>query len=173
MNNCRILPNRAPNRALNRASNSALLLTLLLFNGVLYATENFALDIIDPEADSQVLVEPDELLSAEQLGELVAPIALYPDDLLAIVLPAASYPIQIVQAARFLEARENDPELKPDEQWDDAIIALLNYPEVIQLLNDDLDWTWRLGQAVLIQEPALIAAVADFRERVRIAGNLD
>jgi hypothetical protein len=66
------------------------------------------------------------LLSAAELVDLVGPIALYPDDLLAIVLPAATYPLQLVQADRFLRDLKNDPSLKPDENWDDSIVALLN-----------------------------------------------
>ncbi|MFQ6005861.1 MAG: DUF3300 domain-containing protein, partial [Woeseia sp.] len=89
------------------------------------------------------------LLSAEALEELVGPVALYPDDLLAIVLPASTYPLQVVQAARFLERLEDDPSLKPDEEWDESITALLNYPEVVELMNDDIEWTWRLGEAVV------------------------
>jgi len=110
--------------------------------------------------------------SASDLDELVGPVALYPDDLLAIVLPAATYPVQLVQAARFLEALEQDPALRPDEDWDDAVVALLNYPEVIQLLNDDLDWTWRLGEAVLNQQEEVFDAIGRFRERAYAAGNL-
>jgi len=112
------------------------------------------------------------LLSAAELEELVGPIALYPDDLLAIVLPASAYPLQIVQAGRFLEELENDPSLKPDESWDDSVVALTNYPEVIKLLNDDLDWTWRLGEAVVAQQADVIAAVETFRDRAYAAGNL-
>ena len=84
-------------------------------------------------------VEPVELLSAEALAALVAPVALYPDDLLAIVLPAATFPVQVVLAKRFLEAREANPDLTPDETWDASIVALLNYPEVLALLYE----TWR------------------------------
>lgn len=149
-------------------SYASLLLALLLFLSPVFA----ATDMQDITADGEITVEPIEPLSAEELGDLVAPVALYPDDLLAILLPAATYPLQIVQAARFLEARENDPTLEPNEGWDDSIIALLNYPEIIALLNDDLDWTWQLGEAVLVQETDLIAAVSEFRERARIAGNL-
>jgi hypothetical protein len=111
-------------------------------------------------------------LAPDDLHELVAPIALYPDDLLAIVLPASTYPLQIVQAARFLEALENDPTLKPDEEWDESVVALLNYPEVVELLNDDLDWTWRLGEAVVAQQEDVLAAVEDFRRLAHTAGNL-
>ena len=124
------------------------------------------------EAKAMTAAEP---LSAEELETLVAPVALYPDDLLAIVLPASTYPLQVVQATRFLEAREQeeDGQAKPDEDWNEAVIALLNYPEALQLLNEDLDWTWRLGEAVLAQEEDVIAAVGAFREKARLAGNLE
>jgi hypothetical protein len=111
-------------------------------------------------------------LSHTELQELVGPIALYPDDLLAIVLPASAYPLQVVEAARFLKALETDPTLKPDPDWDDSIIALLNYPEVVELLNKDLDWTWRLGEAVVGQQTDVISAVESFRDRAYAAGNL-
>jgi hypothetical protein len=123
-------------------------------------------------ADAAVGDEGIPLLSANELGQLVGPIALYPDDLLAIVLPAATYPLQIVQAARFLDDVEADASLQPDESWDDSVVALLNYPEVIELLNEDLDWTWRLGEAVVAQQADVIAAVEAFRDRAYAAGNL-
>ena len=112
------------------------------------------------------------LLSNAELEELVAPIALYPDELLAIVLPASTYPLQVVEAARFLEAVETDTSLEPDEDWDDSIVALLNYPEVVELLNEDLDWTWTLGEAVVAQQADVLTAVDAFRDRAYAAGNL-
>jgi len=112
------------------------------------------------------------LLTRAELQELVGPIALYPDDLLAIVLPASTYPLQLVQAQRFLEDLEQDPSLKPDQDWDDSVIALLNYPEVVELLNEDLDWTWRLGEAVVAQQADVVGAVESFRDRAYAAGNL-
>ena len=111
-------------------------------------------------------------LSTTELQELVGPIALYPDDLLAIVLPASAYPLQIVEASRFLEALKSDPTLKPDPNWDDSIVALINYPEVVELLNEDLDWTWRLGEAVVAQQSDVVGAVETFRDRAYAAGNL-
>lgn len=111
-------------------------------------------------------------LSATELEELVGPIALYPDDLLAIVLPASTYPLEIVQAARFLQELEADSSLKPDEEWDESVAALVNYPEVIQMMDDDIDWTWRLGEAVISQQAAVISAVEMFRDRAYAAGNL-
>ena len=121
---------------------------------------------------SSIPAEPVVLLAPAALEELVGPIALYPDDLLAIALPAATYPLQVVQAQRFLEARREDASLEPSEDWDDSVVALLNYPEVVELLNDDLDWTWELGEAVLAQQEDVLEAVAAFRERARVAGNL-
>lgn len=112
------------------------------------------------------------LLSAVELEELVGPIALYPDDLLAIVLPAAAYPMQLIEAERFLEDLENDPALEPDPDWDDSVVALLNYPEVVALLNEDIDWTWRLGEAVVAQQSDVVGAIESFRDRAYAAGNL-
>src|SRR5688572_15635682 len=107
-----------------------------------------AVTALRPAAAQEAAQENIGLATAEELQDVVGPIALYPDDLVAIVLPASTYPLQVVQAARFLEDRENDSSLQPNEEWDDSIVALLNYPEVVALLNDDLDWTYDLGTAV-------------------------
>ncbi|MEQ8661045.1 MAG: DUF3300 domain-containing protein, partial [Gammaproteobacteria bacterium] len=107
-----------------------------------------------------------------ELEALVAPVALYPDELLAIVLPASTWPLQIVQAARFLAARASDPALGPDPAWDASVVALLDYPEVLARLDHELDWTARLGAAVVHQEGDVLAAVGAFRERARASGNL-
>jgi hypothetical protein len=111
-------------------------------------------------------------LSAERLDEIVGPIALYPDDLIAIVLPASTFPLQVVEAARLLENRKRDSSLQPDADWDDSVVALLNYPEIVKLMNDDLDWTWALGEAVLSQRADVLDAIQDFRDRAYAAGNL-
>ena len=121
---------------------------------------------------AQAVTEQPADYSAAELEELVGPVALYPDDLIAIILPASTYPLQLVQAQRFLEDLEGDPSLKPDENWDDSVIALLNYPEVVALLNEDLDWTWRLGEAVVAQQADVVGAVEGFRDRAYAAGNL-
>ena len=138
---------------------SALLLTCLLaLPGIAGAEE--------------VIVEPVEALSSEELQDLVAPIALYPDDLVAIVLPASTYPLQIVAASRYREQADADRSSEPDETWDESVVALLNYPEALALLNDDLDWTWSLGQAVATQQPDVLAAISEFRLAAIEAGNL-
>ena len=108
----------------------------------------------------------------DELDDLVGPIALYPDDLLAIVLAASTFPVQLVQAADFLDRLQDEPDLEPGPDLHRSIVALLNYPEVVDLLNTDLDWSRRLGEAVLAQQSAVIDAVADFRDRAEMAGNL-
>lgn len=116
--------------------------------------------------------ESGELLKDADIETLIGPIALYPDDLLAIVLPASTYPLEIVQAARFVEAAALNPDLKPDEEWDDSIVALLNYPDVLKMMNEDIDWTWQLGEAVVDQQTDVITAIESFRDRAYAAGNL-
>jgi hypothetical protein len=127
---------------------------------------------VQAQASTAPVTEERVPLTRAELEELVGPIALYPDDLVSIVLPASTYPLQIVQAARYLEEHKTNPELKPDEDWDDSVVALLNYPEVIELMNADLDWTWKLGEAALYQQTELLDAIQEFRDRAHAAGNL-
>lgn len=110
--------------------------------------------------------------SAEELDVLVGRIALYPDDLVALILPAATNPLQIVQADRFLEKRKSDPNLQLDERWDDAVKSLLNYPEVVKTMSGDLDWTAELGEAVVEDQGAVLEAIQVFRRRTQAVGNL-
>jgi hypothetical protein len=114
----------------------------------------------------------DKVLSKPELNALVGKIALYPDDLVAIVLPASTYPLQVVEAERFLQERQKDPSLKASDKWDDSVVALLNYPEVVKLMNDDLDWTWKLGDAVINQRGEVLDAIQSFRGQATAAGNL-
>ncbi len=131
-------------------------------------------------AVGSVLVKPvaaqqpaaDKVLTQAELQAVVGPIALYPDDLVGIVLPASTYPLQVVEAERFIEKRKQDPNLQPSHDWDDSVVALLNYPEAVHLLSDDLDWTWDLGTAVLNQRGDVLDAIQTFRTRARGAGNL-
>jgi len=111
-------------------------------------------------------------LSAEELDKLVGPIALYPDDLVGIILPASTFPVEIVQADRYLDKRKADPKLPVDDKWDDSVKSLLNYPEVVKKMSDDLDWTTALGEAVVTDQGAVIDAVQVFRRKAQGAGNL-
>jgi hypothetical protein len=92
--------------------------------------------------------------TGEQLEQLAAPIALYPDPLLAQVLMASTYPLEIVQAARFVKDNPNlkgdqlDEKLR-DQTWDDSVKSLVAFPQVLALLDQKLDWVQKLGDAVL------------------------
>ncbi|MGY0572451.1 DUF3300 domain-containing protein [Bradyrhizobium sp. RDM12] len=111
-----------------------------------------------------------ELLKPEQLEALVAPISLYPDELLANVLAASTYPLEVVQADRWLKERKT---LKGDalktevekQPWDDSIKALASTAEVLAMMSDKLDWTKALGDAVLAQQPDVMDAVQRLRTK--------
>ena len=110
------------------------------------------------------------LLKPEQLEALVAPIALYPDELLANVLAASTYPLEVVQADRWLKEHKS---LKGDalkkqvegQSWDDSVKALASTADVIAMMSDKLDWTKNLGDAVLAQQPDLMDAVQRLRSK--------
>jgi len=112
------------------------------------------------------------LLSAAELEQLVMPIAFYPDEVLAVTLPAATYPLDIVQAARFLEKQKASPDAQPNADWDPSVLALLNYPAVLDLMNSDLDWTTTLGEAVLNQQGDVIDAIQQIRLAAYSQGQL-
>jgi hypothetical protein len=101
------------------------------------------------------------------LEDLVAPIALYPDDLLAILLPASAYPLDVVQASRFLDRLEKNTSLQPNPAWDESVRNLLNTPDVVELMAGNLDWTIRLGEEVATDQGAVMEAI----HRHRRAGN--
>lgn len=133
------------------------------------ASVDLALAQVEPEPVAAV---EDPMFTSEDLDSLVAPIALFPDPLLSLVLAAATEPLQVVHAYRYLEARKTDAGLKPNPDWHTAIIGLLNYPEILKMMNDDLEWTEQLGLAFIYQEEDLMDAVQQFRARVYDAGHL-
>jgi hypothetical protein len=112
------------------------------------------------------------LLGPDELRRVVSPVAFYPDDLLAIVLPAATNPLQVVQAQRFLEKQNADQKLQPDAEWDAAILALINYPEVIQKMNADIQWTETLGNAVIDQLDDVMDMIQQLRAEASGSGYL-
>src|SRR5262249_27796624 len=111
-------------------------------------------------------------LGPEELRRLVAPIALYPDELLAVVLPASTNPLQVVQAQRYLDKRKADQSLQPNAEWDPSVLALLNYPEVIAKMNDDLQWTEDLGNAVVDQQKDVMDMIQQIRAETYQGGYL-
>jgi hypothetical protein len=116
---------------------------------------------------------PDGALSAEELQALVAPIALYPDLVLVLTLQASLAPLDVVQAQRFLDQYADDPSLSPDQDWDESVIGLLNYPIVVQRMSDDLEWTETLGSAVVSQLDGVQDAIQEIRGFMRAIGALE
>ncbi|HRY49451.1 MAG TPA: DUF3300 domain-containing protein, partial [Candidatus Paceibacterota bacterium] len=109
--------------------------------------------------------------TAADLENLVAPIALYPDPLIATILPASVYPLEIVQAARFVKDTNNLAKL--DQQpWDENVKAAARVPEVIQKMNEDLQWTISLGEAFLAQDKELMDAIQVLRGKAQKAKTL-
>jgi hypothetical protein len=113
----------------------------------------------------------------EELEKLLAPIALYPDPLLAQMLPASAYPVQIVQVQRWLEKNKtlvanNDFSGIDNQDWDPAVKALARFPEVIKMMNADLDWTTDLGDAEVNQPQDVADVIQALRAKAEAAGTL-
>jgi Protein of unknown function (DUF3300) len=116
-------------------------------------------------------------MSQDQLDSLLAPIALYPDQLLSQVLMASTYPLDVVEAARFVQ---QNPGLKgtaldqalATKSWDPSVQSLAAFPQVLAMMNDKLDWTQQLGDAFLANEGQVMQTVQTLRGRAQAAGNL-
>jgi hypothetical protein len=122
--------------------------------------------------------ESSDLFDQGQLEQLVAPIALYPDALLAQILMASTYPLEIVEADRWKRER---PDLKGDaleealleKDWDPSVESLTTLPDVLKQMSENLDWTQDLGDAFLAQKNELMDAVQRMRDKAYEAGNLE
>jgi hypothetical protein len=113
------------------------------------------------------------LLDSDDLEQLVTPIALYPDPLLAQVLPASTYPLEIQSASNFLAANPDPSEAAIDAQaLEPSIKALLHYPAVLQMMTDQIDWTQQLGIAFVNQQADVMGAIQRVRARAMAAGAL-
>lgn len=113
-----------------------------------------------------------EPLSDDEMEILVARIALYPDELVAAIVAASLYPVEIVQAQRYLDKLKTKPDLKPDKEWDGSVISLLNYPEVVKMMSDDLDWTESLGEVAANQQKDMLEAIQQLRDKAVAQGVL-
>lgn len=118
-----------------------------------------------------------QVLNEGQLDQLVAPIALYPDPLLAQVLMAATYPLEIVQAERFAKANKGLKGQKLEDalsakDWDASVKALVSTPTVLSMMNEKLDWTEALGDAVLAQQADVMDAIQRLRQKAKDNGKL-
>jgi len=114
----------------------------------------------------------------EELDQIVAPIALYPDSLVAQILMASTYPLEVVQADRF--AKQN-ASLKGEaltkaleaQSWDPSVKSLVNFPQVLTMMSEQLDWTQKLGDAFLEQQKPVMDTIQSLRAKAQAAGNLN
>ena len=116
--------------------------------------------------------------SPQQLQQLVAPIALYPDALVAQILAASTYPTQIVEAERWMQSHS---ELKGDnlakevdkQDWDPSVMAMVQFPSVLENMDKNLSWTSSLGDAYANDQQDVTNAVQEMRQQARNAGHLN
>ena len=141
----------------------ALLLTLFPLSGLASAQE-----AAQPAA---------QLLTPDQLDDLVAPIALYPDPLLSQVLVASTYPLEVVEASQWLQQNRNLSgqqlvDAARRQNWDPSVQALVAFPDVLNRLASDVTWTTDLGNAFLAQQDDVMNAVQNMRAQARASGRL-
>jgi hypothetical protein len=116
---------------------------------------------------------PDQL-SKEQLRELVAPVALYPDVVLASLLPATTYPEQVADAARWVAQQQGQVQTIPeDRNWDGSVAGLLQFPDVLNWLDQNDPWEEQMGTAMTYQQGDVLQAIQDYRKLALDAGNLE
>ena len=116
-------------------------------------------------------------LSAPQLQSLVSPIALYPDSLLSQMLMAATYPLEVAEAANWLRGNShltgtNLQNALKNQTWDNSVKSLISFPDALNMLGNKLDWTQQLGNAYLAQPKDVMQAIQALRAKAKQAGNL-
>jgi hypothetical protein len=130
-----------------------------------------------PAAAEPAAVPPSNVFSAEQLDQIVAPIALYPDALLMQILMASTYPLEVIEAERWTK---KNPDLKgdaldkalADKGWDPSVKSLTHFPTVLVRMSDNLDWTKDMGDAFLGQQKEVLDAIQRMRHKAYELGNL-
>ena len=115
--------------------------------------------------------------SQEELDQILAPVALYPDSLLAQVLMASTYPLEVVMADRWVKQNKNLTgdkliEATDKQPWDPSVRALVPFPELLSTMAEKLEWTEKLGDAFLAQQTDVMETVQSLRKKAYEAGNL-
>ncbi len=116
--------------------------------------------------------------SQAELDAMLAPIALYPDTVLSHVLIASTYPLEIIKANRWVEehprySAEEALGQVEDMDWDPSVKALVPFPQLLERMSDDIDWTQRVGDAFLGQEAQVMTSIQTLRNKAYASGNLD
>ena len=115
-------------------------------------------------------------LSQAQLEQLVAPIALYPDPLLAQILMAATYPLEVIEATRWasdhMDGQAQGSAALQSQNWDPSVKSLIPFPRILENMSNQVQWTEALGNAFLAQQPDVMAAIQNLRHKAMAAGTL-
>jgi len=135
------------------------------------------LSVPAPYAQTDPPAQAEHVFTQSELDQMLAPIALYPDSLLSQILMASTYPLEVVEAARWSKANPGvtgDVAVRAVEQdnWDPSVKSLVAFPQILAMMDEKLDWTERLGDAFLTQEPQVMETVQSLRQRAYAAGNL-
>jgi hypothetical protein len=130
-----------------------------------------------PPPPQNVPAQAQPAFSQQELDQMLAPIALYPDPLLSQILMASTYPLEVVESARWSRANPNfsgDDAVRAIQQepWDASVKSLVAFPQILRMMDEKLDWTERLGDAFLAQEPQVMNTVQNLRQKAYSAGNL-
>jgi hypothetical protein len=116
----------------------------------------------------------DDKYSAAELKDLVGPVALFPNPVIASLLPATTYPDDLKAASAYVKSKGGTvTEVPTDATWDGSVKTLLQYPDVLTWLNDNPDWVAQMAWAVSVQQSEVLAAIQDFRKAAQEAGNLE
>ena len=154
--------------AMKRFAALVVAMTFAIATTQLYAQQGLAPPPLPP---------PGQALTPDQLDDLVAPIALFPDELVSQIMVAATYPLEVVEAYQFVQ---QNPSLKgpaltqaaQQRNWDPSVQALVLFPDVLKQLNADVTWTTNLGNAFLAQQQDVMGAVQTMRQRAQQGGKL-
>src|SRR5262249_6279624 len=128
-----------------------------------------------PEGEAPTDAPP---FKPEELEQIVAPIALYPDPLVAQTMMASTYPLEVIQAARLMKSKPGLKDTALNEElkkydWDDSVKSLCSFPQVLELMNEKIDWMQKLGDAFLGQRKDTMDAIQRLRAKAQAQGNLN
>jgi hypothetical protein len=149
----------------------------LVFSPLVFAADNTSVTFYESNIEPS-LTEQASHLTAAELAQMLAPIALYPDALLSHILIATTYPIEVIDAERWLNknsrlSTQALADAAEDKDWDPSVKALLPFPNILKKLSEDLHWMANLGDAFLHDEAQVLASVQSLRQQADQAGNLE
>ena len=150
---------------------------LYIYVCILYLLVGSVLQLAQAQSDSSSKTSEPVVLDQAQLDQVLAPIALYPDTLLSHILVASTYPLEVIQAARWRATNSDLDEQQAlnavgNKNWDPSIQALVPFNELLQKLSADLNWLQSLGSAFLVNEKQILTSIQNLRQKAYQQGNL-